>query len=1324
MAIEDFRNRIYGAKQSLDNSNLANVGMGNTVKLTRDFEALQNLFENMSKDTLPTLLKLLGMLSKDQIKNLEFVEKYLKLHKDKLKLDEKIIDNAIKLSKAEKEQFEIKQKLMKQEHAELSENQRLLQLKKQIFQSEAQIQKNAIDSWEKNFWGPFKNMFRASHLQTYSKELSSATAKGYEGIFKSLIGNAQAINRTILARTGDQIGAVVTNAAQSLASEIYSELRTLPGQLKESFKKGKQEYFERLREKVAIKEEKNVDKLDDTIRNFGEVINIMESKWEMMINHGYRTFKEFEKSQNIGKSGVSGISGVEKESGKSANKSESFGPNWFQSMKAKAGGFLSGAVSSIGTGVDIGMKVLSSALDKAQEIASVITDILMEERVAMDEIRKGFALEFGQEKFTSYILTLRDLSKGIDWENIKEGYSGLLKIYGTTRDFTEDLIKYQIQFNKLYQISGDEGALFFKVMQETGFKGVKNIEMFRKQVDTFSRKEGVSSREVMRDITKNVNYIALVGNPKMVKGFMESASQLRTMGLHIDMMVKSMDNFESFESAAENTFKLNAALGTQLDPMRMHVMSMMGDVQGIQDYLFKNLTLEKDLNVLQMKALSQALGITFEEGRAMEHGLKIRKEMSGYDEKSVDYLFQQKDVMSKLNDLGFENKKQKEEFLQNKLGKIFEDYKNKGVFKTFKEFQDALMDPNSKKGKDIREQLRVSVISEERQMTMEEALTHTAKLQDEIKQQNIDMAHKNENGIKGLNTIMTKMNEIMAQILAWFVNIGTKMAAGILDFAGFHNTGTFVESVGEQMSNAIKESQLISEKSMEKFGMLASPNTMFSTKSGKATSYKDVEKEWVDPLQTIEKEHPVVAGVHSMFSNKDVNSELIQKMRQNISGDENFWKDKNKRQEYYKNEYFKTKSDENMSDANKDIYLNHLYEALNLNSKFATGGYISGQGGPKDDKIPAMLSNGEYVINASSVKMMGKDFFDQINGMGIKGYKDGDFAGVFKNPMHKEFQLQKSSSDTMESRINKKVEEIKNRKSILPTIPQTNKEINNQAYSEVMDDFYSEQENKKLNHPINKALNSLKAVASMVTKIPFGIGKGAISPLKILESGIGQSNVIGQLEDELNPDKLFGVNKKMLKRSGDSNIEEFGNVIQTISEIYGASKAFQSAEHHAPFIKDIQDKSLKMLTTGIGIHVPEMLHGISHGNNISGSIGKEIVNALVDSKLHLPLAAGASLTQESSEIGRNEITGKFANGTMKGSSIPGFVSTNDYDRFQFHKDETLQVMNNDQKISRDDLLEKVISMLLNGYTNVTDLKINEEAFGRIVTKVLFREVNS
>lgn len=56
-----------------------------------------------------------------------------------------------------------------------------------------------------------------------------------------------------------------------------------------------------------------------------------------------------------------------------------------------------------------------------------------------------------------------------------------------------------------------------------------------------------------------------------------------------------------------------------------------------------------------------------------------------------------------------------------------------------------------------------------------------------------------------------------------------------------------------------------------------------------------------------------------------------------------------------------------------------IEKARLLVARKANGGKISGPGGPKDDVIPAMLSNGEYVINADAVKHYGKGFMDSVN---------------------------------------------------------------------------------------------------------------------------------------------------------------------------------------------------------------------------------------------------------------------------------------------------------------------------------------------------------
>jgi len=48
------------------------------------------------------------------------------------------------------------------------------------------------------------------------------------------------------------------------------------------------------------------------------------------------------------------------------------------------------------------------------------------------------------------------------------------------------------------------------------------------------------------------------------------------------------------------------------------------------------------------------------------------------------------------------------------------------------------------------------------------------------------------------------------------------------------------------------------------------------------------------------------------------------------------------------------------------------------NGGYASGGEVDGPGGPVDDRIPAMLSDGEYVVPADVVKAKGVEFFDKL----------------------------------------------------------------------------------------------------------------------------------------------------------------------------------------------------------------------------------------------------------------------------------------------------------------------------------------------------------
>ena len=61
---------------------------------------------------------------------------------------------------------------------------------------------------------------------------------------------------------------------------------------------------------------------------------------------------------------------------------------------------------------------------------------------------------------------------------------------------------------------------------------------------------------------------------------------------------------------------------------------------------------------------------------------------------------------------------------------------------------------------------------------------------------------------------------------------------------------------------------------------------------------------------------------------------------------------------------------------------------------FASGGYISGPGSGTSDSIPAMLSNGEYVVRASAVERLGVPFLDRLNYGAAPGFASGGYVSL------------------------------------------------------------------------------------------------------------------------------------------------------------------------------------------------------------------------------------------------------------------------------------------------------------------------------------------
>ncbi|TGQ95421.1 phage tail tape measure protein [Mesorhizobium sp. M8A.F.Ca.ET.208.01.1.1] len=74
-------------------------------------------------------------------------------------------------------------------------------------------------------------------------------------------------------------------------------------------------------------------------------------------------------------------------------------------------------------------------------------------------------------------------------------------------------------------------------------------------------------------------------------------------------------------------------------------------------------------------------------------------------------------------------------------------------------------------------------------------------------------------------------------------------------------------------------------------------------------------------------------------------------------------------------------------------------------SGFASGGHVTGKGGPRSDSILAWLSNGEFVIQAAAVKKLGVGFLSAINQgvvpslKSLRGFKIGGFVNSINRSM-------------------------------------------------------------------------------------------------------------------------------------------------------------------------------------------------------------------------------------------------------------------------------------------------------------------------------------
>lgn len=99
------------------------------------------------------------------------------------------------------------------------------------------------------------------------------------------------------------------------------------------------------------------------------------------------------------------------------------------------------------------------------------------------------------------------------------------------------------------------------------------------------------------------------------------------------------------------------------------------------------------------------------------------------------------------------------------------------------------------------------------------------------------------------------------------------------------------------------------------------------------------------------------------------------KARSEAVDDERIRKKLKDHSKYWSSEYKAKHPKPDFSDKNR--FDDDKIEISPLVKVYKKGGLVKGPGGPKDDKVKAMLSNGEFVVKASAVKKVGDGSTDK-----------------------------------------------------------------------------------------------------------------------------------------------------------------------------------------------------------------------------------------------------------------------------------------------------------------------------------------------------------
>jgi hypothetical protein len=231
---------------------------------------------------------------------------------------------------------------------------------------------------------------------------------------------------------------------------------------------------------------------------------------------------------------------------------------------------------------------------------------------------------------------LKKFIAGSSFEGLRETFGNIDK--ATVRNIF-NLRRIRFQF-------GVQAADAAKILQaQTEISGLtdKQAGSIQRQIARFATLRGVVPTDAFQDIANNTELFAQFSRDGGLN-IGQAAVQAKELGLSLNTVSNIAESVLDFQSSIESELKASLLIGRQLNLNRARELALSGDLAGLQQEIVSLVGSEQELNrlnVIQRKALAQALGITVAElGRLASGEVELQSSDLTKNTEAIRFLTQ------------------------------------------------------------------------------------------------------------------------------------------------------------------------------------------------------------------------------------------------------------------------------------------------------------------------------------------------------------------------------------------------------------------------------------------------------------------------------------------------------------------------------------------------------------------------------------------------------------------------------------------------------------------------------------------------------------